>query len=255
MIGNRSFVTSISASRSAALLFGRSFLLLGPRPRPRRGPPRLNDTIRSWLREIGSSPYRGASVVPFVTVAGAGATRLARDWPGRLTGSTMISIFMGRSKVANAERKGWNEDICQLNVLSGLEVVRRKRIRLRSNDSDWLHTSCHNANFLPQWISPWYLRTHKGDGAMTKTVVSVTVRGGIDSRARRHWNAQGLARLEGTKMATGFSVRLPVSLLADVRSSSHLGDNRMKTTSAPARHRRERYNTKMKEWSILTPIN
>jgi len=30
----------------------------------------------------------------------------------------------------------------------------------------------------------------------------------------------------------------------------------MKTTSAPARHRRrERYKTEMKEWSILTPIN
>lgn len=56
-------------------------------------------------------------------------------------------------------------------------------------------------------------------------------------------------------MTTGFSVWLPVSLLADVRSSSHRGDNRMKTTGAPERHRRERHNTKMKEWSILTPIN
>jgi hypothetical protein len=33
----------------------------------------------------------------------------------------MILIFMGRSKCANAERKGWKEDICQLNVLSGVE--------------------------------------------------------------------------------------------------------------------------------------
>ena len=64
-------------------------------------------------------------MVPFV-VTGAGATRLARDWLGRLTGSTTISIFMGRSKVVNAERKGWNEDICQLNVLSGLEGSKEK---------------------------------------------------------------------------------------------------------------------------------
>ena len=69
-------------------------------------------------------PYRGASAVPFVT--GAGATRLARDWPGRLTGSTTISIFMGRSKFGNAERKRWNEDICQLNVFSGLEGSKEK---------------------------------------------------------------------------------------------------------------------------------
>jgi len=105
-------------------------------------------------------------------------------------------------------------------------------------------TSGHNASFLPQWIDPWYLRTYKGDGAMTKAVVSVTVRGGIDSGARRHWKAQGLARLEGTKIATGFSVRLPVSLLADVWSSSHPGDNRMETTSAPARHRAEKDTTR-----------
>ena len=102
---NPSFLTSISASRSAAVLFGRSLLLLPPRPRPRLGPPRLND--RSGLRpgESGSLPYRGA-VISFVLGVGAGATRLARDWAGWITGSTTISIFMGRSKFGNAERKG-----------------------------------------------------------------------------------------------------------------------------------------------------
>jgi len=43
-----------------------------------------------------------------------------------LTGSTTILIFMGRSKVADAEQKGWNNDICQLNVLSGLESSKEK---------------------------------------------------------------------------------------------------------------------------------
>ena len=43
-----------------------------------------------------------------------------------LTGSTMILIFMGHSKVVNAEQKGWNEDICQLNFLSGLEGSKEK---------------------------------------------------------------------------------------------------------------------------------
>jgi len=45
-----------------------------------------------------------------------------------LTGSTTSSIFMGRSKVGNAERKRWNEGVCQLNVLSGLEGSKEKEM-------------------------------------------------------------------------------------------------------------------------------
>ena len=60
--------------------------------------------------------------------------------------------------------------------------------------------------------------------------------------------------LKGAMMAMAFSVRLLVSLLADVWSSSHLGDNR-DNERAGGTSRRERRNTKMKEWSILTPIN
>jgi len=93
---------------------------------------------------------------------------------------------MGRSKVWNVERKGWNEDICQLNVLSGLEGSKEKADTPAKQRFYWLQTSGHSAGFLPQWISPWHLRTHKGDGMMTKTVASVTVMGGIDSRAYRH---------------------------------------------------------------------
>lgn len=81
---------------------------------------------------------------------------------------------MGRSKFGNAERKGWNEDICQLNVLSRLEGSKEKADTPQSNCSDW-----HNTSFLPHWISPWYSPTHKGDGMMTKTVVSATMIGGI----------------------------------------------------------------------------
>jgi hypothetical protein len=50
--------------------------------------------------------------------------------------------------------------------------------------------------------------------------------------------------LEGVAAVMNFSMWLLVSLLADVWSSSHLGDNRMKTTNAPVRNRAEKDATR-----------
>ena len=89
--------TSISASRSAALLAGLSFLLGRP-PRPRRGrPPVLSITQCQHRKRDGSLGKRGTDLGAGSTGV-AGATREAREaGGGGRDGSTTISIFIGRS--------------------------------------------------------------------------------------------------------------------------------------------------------------
>jgi len=82
--------------------------------------------------------------------------------------------------------KGVERGYCQLNVLSGVEGSKEKADTPAKQRFGWPHMFGHNARSLPQWINPWYLRNHKGDEVMTETVVSVTVMGGIDRRARQH---------------------------------------------------------------------
>ncbi len=86
-------LTSISASRSAAVLAGRS-VLLRPPPRPLLGlPPLLRTDVKT--KEISSRGIAYLAAPSAAGAAGAGATREAND-AGR-DGSTTISIFMGRS--------------------------------------------------------------------------------------------------------------------------------------------------------------
>ena len=90
---------------------------------------------------------------------------------------------MGRSKFG-AERKGWNEDIRQLNVLSGLEGSKKKVDTPRSNCSDWHVQSQYQ--FLASVDKPLVLANPQRRRDDDQTVVSVTVTGGKDSQARRH---------------------------------------------------------------------
>ena len=91
---------------------------------------------------------------------------------------------MGRSKFGNAEGKGWNEDICQLNVLSGLEGSKEKADTPRSNCSDWHVRSRYQ--FLASADKPLVLANPQRRWDDDQTVVSVTMMGRADSQARRH---------------------------------------------------------------------
>ena len=82
---------------------------------------------------------------------------------------------MGRSKFGNAERKGWNEDICQLNVLSGLEGSKEKADTPRSNCSDWHVRSRYQ--FLASADKPLVLANPQRRWDDDQTVVSVTMIG------------------------------------------------------------------------------
>lgn len=102
-------LTSISASKSATLFAGLSFLRgLAAPPRPRRAFPRTAPVLVRWLRiewfhtKISKVTYLAPSAG---AAAGAGATRAANEAAGAgRVGSTTISIFMGRS--ARTKRVG-----------------------------------------------------------------------------------------------------------------------------------------------------
>ena len=92
---------------------------------------------------------------------------------------------MGRSKVGNAERKRWNEGICQLNVLSGLEGSKEKEMPAKQ----WFWLAPHvrsQCQFLASVDKPLVLANPQRRWMMTKPVVSVTVMGGVDGKARQH---------------------------------------------------------------------